>query len=113
MTWIISGDGKSWLSDQFQTCTPIETESDVMAFRDAMYEFYWGTAQYDYPPYQVNVSQRQGVKTPTKDTNFLRRNYAQPRKNASKKLKNGAEEKQVKPDFTNYQPQPKYSWALS
>ena len=56
MTWIISGDGKSWLSDQFQTCTPIETESDVMAFRDAMYEFYWGTAQYDYPPYQVNVS---------------------------------------------------------
>ena len=23
------------------------------------------------------------------------------------------EEKQVKPGFTNYQPQPKYSWALS
>ena len=56
MTLIISGDGKPWLSDQFQTCTPIETEGDVMAFRDAMYEFYWGTAQYDYPPYQVNVS---------------------------------------------------------
>ena len=25
----------------------------------------------------------------------------------------GAFSKQVKPGFTNYQPQPKYSWALS
>ena len=54
----LSEDGKSWLSTQFQTCTPIQTEEDVLAFRDALYEFYWGTAQYDYPPYQVNATCR-------------------------------------------------------
>lgn len=46
------------MSDNFRTCTPVQSDQDVTALRDALYEFYWGTAQYDYPPYQVNATCR-------------------------------------------------------
>lgn len=46
---LISAEGKSWLSEQWKLCSPLEADSDVTILKNWLAEIYVDLAMINYP----------------------------------------------------------------